>query len=100
MVRCPADQVDDLERLGDAAVCVGLGEKGAMRGGRLDAGERRARLAALADAFMAQASADGRVREQFELVFMTGWSPGPDQPQPAKRGSATASLAASLKSKA
>jgi len=58
----------------------------------------RARLAALADAFAAQAGVDARVRERFELVFMTGWSPGPDQPQPAKRGSATASLAAALKS--
>jgi len=56
----------------------------------------RARLAALADAFAAQADADGRVREHFELVFMTGWAPGPDQPQPARRGSATASLAAAL----
>ena len=59
----------------------------------------RARLAALGDAFMAQAGADGRVREHFELLFMTGWSPGPDQPQPAKRGSATASLMAALKPK-
>jgi len=58
----------------------------------------RARLAALADAFTAQAGADARVREHFELVFMTGWSPGPDQPQPARRGSASASLAAALKS--
>jgi SAM-dependent methyltransferase len=57
----------------------------------------RARLAALAEAFMADADAQGRVRERFELVFMTGWSPGADQPQPAKRGSATASLAAALK---
>jgi SAM-dependent methyltransferase len=57
----------------------------------------RRRLAAMADAFAAQADADGRVRERFELVFMTGWAPGPDQPQPARRGSATASLASALK---
>ena len=57
----------------------------------------RARLAALMQAFMADAGPDGRVREHFELVFMTGWSPGPDQPQPARRGSATASLATVLK---
>ena len=53
----------------------------------------RARLTKVAEAFMAQADADGRVRERFELVFMTGWAPGPDQPQPARRGSARASLA-------
>jgi SAM-dependent methyltransferase len=59
----------------------------------------RTRLAALAEAFAAQADPDGRVREHFELVFITGWAPGPDQPQPARRGSATASLAAALVSK-
>lgn len=56
----------------------------------------RARLADMASAFMSGADADGRVRERFELVFMTGWSPGPDQPRPAKRGSATVSLATTL----
>ena len=56
----------------------------------------RARLAAVAEAFMGTADADGRVREHFEFVFMTGWTPGPDQPQPARRGSATASLASAL----
>lgn len=56
----------------------------------------RARLAALAKAFAAQAEPDGRVRERFEIIFLTGWAPGPDQPRPARRGSATASLAAAL----
>jgi SAM-dependent methyltransferase len=57
----------------------------------------RARLATLADAFAGQADDDGRVREHFELVFMTGWAPGPDQPQPARRGSAKTSLAQALR---
>jgi SAM-dependent methyltransferase len=57
----------------------------------------RGRLAHLAQSFAQAAGPDGRLRERFELVFMTGWAPGPDQPQPAKRGSATASLAAALK---
>ncbi|WP_245858359.1 methyltransferase domain-containing protein [Sphingomonas guangdongensis] len=56
----------------------------------------RGTLARLADAFAARADADGRVPERFEIVFVTGWSPHPDQPQPARRGSATASLAAAL----
>jgi len=56
----------------------------------------RRRLAAVVEGFLAGADADGRVRERFEIVFMTGWSPGPDQPQPARRGSATASLARAL----
>jgi len=58
----------------------------------------RGRLAHLAESFANAAGPDGRLRERFELVFMTGWAPGPDQPQPARRGSATASLAAALRS--
>jgi SAM-dependent methyltransferase len=56
-------------------------------------------LAAAAEAFAAQADADGRVSEQFELIYLTGWSPAADQPRPAKRGSATHSLAEALKRK-
>ncbi len=57
----------------------------------------RGRLAHLAERFGRDAGPDGRLRERFVLIFMTGWAPGPDQPQPARRGSATASLAAALK---
>jgi SAM-dependent methyltransferase len=57
----------------------------------------RGRLATVARSFAEQANDDRRLRERFELVFMTGWAPGPNQPQPARRGSATASLAATLK---
>ena len=52
--------------------------------------------AAIAD-FAAHAEADGKTSETFEIVTMTGWAPSPDQPRPARRGSATASLAAALK---
>lgn len=58
----------------------------------------RGRLAHLAQSFANAADPDGRLRERFELVFMTGWAPGPGQPQPARRGSATASLATALRS--
>ena len=54
--------------------------------------------AALGD-FAAQADSAGRTAERFEFVYLTGWSPAPDQPQPAQRGSATASLAEALKRK-
>jgi SAM-dependent methyltransferase len=56
----------------------------------------RSSLSRVAGAFDALADDDGRVAERFDLVFLTGWSPSPDQPKPAKRGSATASLAATL----
>lgn len=55
----------------------------------------RTALAATASAFAA-AGQDGRTRERFDIVFATGWAPDPSQPKPARRGSATASLAASL----
>ena len=57
----------------------------------------RSWLAAAAAAFAARADPDGRIAERFELVCLTAWSPGPEQPQPARRGSAGASLAAALK---
>ncbi|KQN26551.1 methyltransferase type 11 [Sphingomonas sp. Leaf33] len=57
---------------------------------------RRDTLARISDAFAARADADGRVAERFDIVFLTGWAPAPGQPQPARRGSATASLTAAL----
>ncbi len=36
---------------------------------------------------------DGRVTARFDLITLTGWSPGPDQPRPLRPGSATTSLA-------
>ena len=54
-------------------------------------------LARAAAAFAEQADPDGRVRERFAIVYLTGWAPDPSQPAPARRGSAKASLAAALK---
>jgi SAM-dependent methyltransferase len=59
----------------------------------------RATLAAAAQAFAARADGDGRTAERFEIVYLTGWAPDPSQPKPARRGSATASLADALKQK-
>jgi SAM-dependent methyltransferase len=52
--------------------------------------------AAAAAAFAAEAEPDGKTRERFEILHLSGWAPSPDQPQPARRGSATASLAQAL----
>lgn len=57
----------------------------------------RATLARAAQAFADRADPDGRTPERFEIVYLTGWAPDPSQPQPARRGSATASLADALK---
>jgi SAM-dependent methyltransferase len=56
-------------------------------------------LAAAMATFDAQADPDGKTSERFEIVYLTGWAPSPDQPQPARRGSATASLAQALQRK-
>jgi SAM-dependent methyltransferase len=57
----------------------------------------RGALAAAVAAFGAAADADGKTSERFEIIYLTGWAPAPSQPQPARRGSATASLAQALK---
>jgi SAM-dependent methyltransferase len=57
----------------------------------------RAVLARAAQSFTNRADSDGRTAERFDIVFLTGWAPSPTQPQPARRGSATASLTDALK---
>jgi SAM-dependent methyltransferase len=59
---------------------------------------RPALAAATAD-FKAAADPDGKISERFEIIYLTGWAPAPSQPQPARRGSATASLAEALKTR-
>src|SRR5712671_5397866 len=39
---------------------------------------------------------DGRIRASFEIVWLSGWAPHPDQQQPLKPGSAKARLADAL----
>lgn len=56
----------------------------------------RLALAAAAADFADRADADGKTVEHFEIIYLIGWAPSPDQPRPARRGSATASLAAVL----
>ncbi|MEM9048101.1 MAG: methyltransferase domain-containing protein [Pseudomonadota bacterium] len=77
----------DLRRMGETNVLAG----------RLRRPTRRAviaRAAGLYDA--AHRGPDGRVAARFEIVWLTGWAPGPDQPQPKRRGSASARLADAL----
>lgn len=38
------------------------------------------------------ADADGRVRATFEIIYMMGWAPHPDQPKPLRPGSGRVSL--------
>ncbi|MEO5867417.1 MAG: class I SAM-dependent methyltransferase [Sphingomonas sp.] len=74
----------------------GMGASNVLRDRRM---LRRTTLAHMAEAFAARAEADGKTSEHFELIYLTGWAPAPGQPRPARRGSATASLASALRSK-
>ena len=57
----------------------------------------RSLLARAAAAYAARsAAANGRVRATFEVIFLTGWAPAPDQPKPLRPGSAAARLADAL----
>lgn len=56
-------------------------------------------LAAAMAEFDARADPDGKTPERFEIVYLSGWAPGSGQPKPARRGSATVSLADALKPK-
>ncbi|MGZ8347199.1 MAG: methyltransferase domain-containing protein, partial [Allosphingosinicella sp.] len=49
--------------------------------------------------FAAAAEADGKTAERFDIIHLSGWAPAPEQPRPARRGSATASLAEALRRK-
>lgn len=57
---------------------------------------RRDTLARAADLFSARAEPDGKTAETFDIVYLTGWSPAPSQPLPARRGSAKTSLKTAL----
>lgn len=56
----------------------------------------RGTLAAVAASFAAAADGEGRTHERVDIVFLTAWAPDASQPKPAKRGSATSSLAHAL----
>ncbi len=39
---------------------------------------------------------DGRVRASFDVIFLTGWAPAPEQPKALRPGSARTRLADAL----
>jgi SAM-dependent methyltransferase len=73
-----------------------MGETNVMTD-RLRAPMPRAMLARACEIYATgSGAADGRVRASFEVVFLTGWAPGPGQQQPLRPGSARARLADAL----
>ncbi len=58
---------------------------------------RRATMLSTAEAYLKRfADNSGRLIANFEVVFLTAWTPGPEQPQAVKPGTAKHSLAAAL----
>ena len=58
---------------------------------------RRATLRRMIEVYADRFSdADGRVRATFEIVWLSGWAPHPDQQQPLRPGTAKARLADAL----
>jgi SAM-dependent methyltransferase len=58
---------------------------------------KRATLMRMAEIYAQRfADPDGRVRATFEIVWLSGWAPHPDQQQPLKPGTAKARLADAL----
>jgi hypothetical protein len=58
---------------------------------------KRATLMRMAEIYAQRfADSDGRVRVTFEIVWLSGWAPHPDQQQPLKPGSAQTRLADAL----
>src|ERR1700722_13635704 len=58
---------------------------------------RRATLLRMAEIYASRfADADGRMRATFEIVWLSGWAPHPDQQQPLRPGSAKTRLADAL----
>jgi SAM-dependent methyltransferase len=61
---------------------------------------KRATLMRMAEIYAQRfADDDGRLRATFEIVWLSGWAPHPDQQQPLKPGSAKARLADALGTK-
>lgn len=56
----------------------------------------KAKWQRLANHLVKQAAKDGKIPETFAFISLSGWAPSPDQPKPARRGSASVSLASQL----
>lgn len=86
--RSLASLVADLRAMGATSILQARSRKPAPR-----------ELFALTEAIYAErfSDADGKLRATFTTIWMSGWAPADNQPQPARRGSATVSLADALK---
>lgn len=75
----------------------GMGERAAFAAGASRPLPRRVLARALELYSQRHSDPDGRVRATFEIAHVSGWSPGPGQPQPLKPGSGKVSLAQAVR---
>jgi len=78
----------------------GMGEQAAFatQPGQVRRPLSRRLLAQMSDIYQERFSdSDGRVRASFEVIWLSGWAPGPDQPKPLRPGSGKFSLADAVK---
>lgn len=75
----------------------GMGERAAFMPGAARPLPRRVLARALELYTQRHSDPDGRVRATFEIVHVSGWAPGPGQPQPLKPGSGKVSLAQAIR---
>ena len=73
-----------------------MGEAGALAPRHRRPLRRRTLMRACAIYQSLFADAAGRVPATFQILMLSGWKPGPDQPQPVRRGSGQADLARAL----
>lgn len=78
----------------------GMGERAAFAPGMGQPLPRRVLMRAAELYAQKFSDPDGRVRATFEIIYLSGWSPAPNQPKPLKPGSATASLADAVRRQA
>lgn len=82
--KCPEDLLADLR---------GMGERAAFAGGQTRPLARRVLTRAMALYRERFSLPQGQVRASLEILHVSGWAPGPGQPEPLRPGSARASMA-------
>jgi NADH dehydrogenase [ubiquinone] 1 alpha subcomplex assembly factor 5 len=83
----PLKLMQELRRMGEASALVASHRRPLRRRTLLRACEIYLELFA---------DAAGRVPATFQILMLSGWKPGPDQPQPLRRGSGQVNLARAL----
>jgi SAM-dependent methyltransferase len=91
--RATVDYPDPLALMRDLRA---MGESNALTARRKSFTRRATLMDACARYRAAFGDANGRIPATFEIVWLAGWAPGPNQPKPLRPGSAAVSLASAI----